>query len=118
MCALGHSAASCLKGVSPFDFVDVPVIDGVNHPSDKGHGYEIVGHLRFIPTQARAGRLATGRRLNHCTVLWMRYLSLGECNVMARHASGSKTNILGLSRRRRITYGNGEDGYQRACWSR
>jgi hypothetical protein len=36
--------------VSPFDFADVPVIDGVNHPTDRGRGYEIVGHLRFIPT--------------------------------------------------------------------
>jgi hypothetical protein len=39
---------ACLKGVSPFDFADVPVIDGVNHPADQGRGYEIVGHLRFI----------------------------------------------------------------------
>ena len=39
---------ACLKGVSPFDFADVPVIDGVNHPADHGRGYEIVGHLRFI----------------------------------------------------------------------
>jgi hypothetical protein len=28
---------------------DVPVIDGVNHPADHGRGYEIVGHLHFIP---------------------------------------------------------------------
>jgi hypothetical protein len=41
---------ACLKGVSPFDFADVPVIDGVNHPTDHGRGYEIVGHLRFIRT--------------------------------------------------------------------
>jgi hypothetical protein len=27
---------ACLKGVSPFDFADVPVIDGVNHPADQG----------------------------------------------------------------------------------
>ena len=27
---------ACLKGVSPFDFADVPVIDGVNHPTDQG----------------------------------------------------------------------------------
>jgi hypothetical protein len=26
----------------------VPVIDGVNHPTDYGGGYEVVGHLRFI----------------------------------------------------------------------
>jgi len=41
---------ACLKDVSPFDFADVPVIDGVNHPSDHGSGNEIVGHLRFIRT--------------------------------------------------------------------
>jgi len=35
---------ACLKGVSPFDFADVPVIDGVNHPADNGRGDEIVGH--------------------------------------------------------------------------
>ncbi len=41
--------AACLEGVSPFDFEEVPVTDGVNHPSDgneqKGNG--IVGVLRF-----------------------------------------------------------------------
>jgi hypothetical protein len=42
---------ACLIGVSPFDFADVPVIDGVNHPADHGRGYEIVGHLRFIRTK-------------------------------------------------------------------
>ena len=45
---------ACLKGVSPFDFTDVPVIDGVNHPADHGRGYEIVGHLRFIRTEDRS----------------------------------------------------------------
>jgi hypothetical protein len=43
---------ACLKGVSPFDFADVPVIDGVNHPTDQGNaagtGYAIVGHLRYV----------------------------------------------------------------------
>jgi hypothetical protein len=39
---------ACLEGVSPFDFEEVPVIDGVNHPSDQGRGYEIVGHLRYV----------------------------------------------------------------------
>lgn len=42
---------ACLEGVSPFDFEEVPVTDGVNHPSDgngqKGDG--IVGSLRFVP---------------------------------------------------------------------
>jgi hypothetical protein len=38
--------------VSPFDFEDIPVIDGINHPTDQGAkagtGYQIVGHLRFV----------------------------------------------------------------------
>jgi hypothetical protein len=45
---------ACLKAVSPFDFDDVPVIDGVNHPADHGRGYEIVGHLRFDCTEDRS----------------------------------------------------------------
>jgi hypothetical protein len=46
---------ACLKGVSPFDFEDVPVIDGVMHPSDQGAGGKarIVGHLRYIPSDQR-----------------------------------------------------------------
>jgi hypothetical protein len=44
---------ACLKGVSPFDFTDVPVIDGVNHPADHGRGHEIIGHMRFIRTEDR-----------------------------------------------------------------
>jgi hypothetical protein len=39
---------ACLEGVSPFDFDDVAVIDGVNHPSDTRARYEIVGRLRFV----------------------------------------------------------------------
>jgi hypothetical protein len=42
--------------VSLFDFADVPVIDGVNHPADHGRGYEIVGLLRFIRTEDRSAR--------------------------------------------------------------
>lgn len=38
---------ACLAGVSPFDFADVVVNDGVNHPLDSG-GSSIAGHLRFI----------------------------------------------------------------------
>ena len=37
--------ATCLEGVSPFDFVEVLVNDGMNHPSDGGGG--VVGVLRF-----------------------------------------------------------------------
>jgi hypothetical protein len=32
----------------------VPVTDGINHPSDHGRGYEIIGHLRFIRTEDRS----------------------------------------------------------------
>ncbi len=40
---------ACLKGVSPFDFEEVPVFDGINHPADRGPdvGYRIVGYLRY-----------------------------------------------------------------------
>lgn len=42
---------ACLDGVSPFDFDEVPVTDGVNHPSDGGsRGSGIVGVLRFART--------------------------------------------------------------------
>ena len=43
--------AACLEGVSPFDFAEVPVNDGVHHPSDAGPNAatRLVGVLRFIP---------------------------------------------------------------------
>ena len=44
---------ACLKGVSPFDFDDVPVIDGIHHPTDHGRGYEIAGRLRYVRTEPR-----------------------------------------------------------------
>lgn len=40
---------ACLDGVSPFDFLEVPVLDGVNHPNDTGGAARRVGTLRFIP---------------------------------------------------------------------
>jgi len=36
---------ACIVGVSPFDFKDVPVMDGVKHPRDGGGG--IVGYLHY-----------------------------------------------------------------------
>lgn len=45
---LGINVA-CLEGVSPFDFAEVPVNDGINHPSDTGES-KVIGHLRFVPT--------------------------------------------------------------------
>lgn len=46
--------AACLEGVSPFDFPEVPVMDGVNHPSDDPAGAPKrpdVGVLRFERNQ-------------------------------------------------------------------
>jgi hypothetical protein len=42
---------ACLSGVSPFDFAEVPVNDGVCHPSDHPGGPRsaVAGVLRFIP---------------------------------------------------------------------
>jgi hypothetical protein len=36
--------------VSPFDFLEVPVMDGVHHPSDTGQSARRAGTLRFTPT--------------------------------------------------------------------
>lgn len=38
--------SACLEGVSPFDFEEVPVLDGVNHPKDSGK-ILLAGMLRF-----------------------------------------------------------------------
>lgn len=40
--------AACLDGISPFDFAEVPVLDGVRHPSDGGVLHQ-VGVLKFVP---------------------------------------------------------------------
>jgi hypothetical protein len=42
---------ACLNGVSPFDFPEVPVVDGVNHPSDVGGPARLAGMLRFTPAE-------------------------------------------------------------------
>ncbi|WP_458093593.1 GFA family protein [Roseomonas sp. WA12] len=41
---------ACLEGMSPFDFPEVPVADGVNHPSDTGLS-RLAGVLRFDPAE-------------------------------------------------------------------
>ncbi len=41
---------ACLQGISPFDFLEVPVNDGVNHPTDSG-GPRLAGVLRFFPAE-------------------------------------------------------------------
>ena len=40
---------ACLDGVSPFDFPEVPVMDGVNHPNDSGGVARRAGTLHFTP---------------------------------------------------------------------
>lgn len=41
--------AACLEGVSPFDFTEVIVNDGVRHPSDY-EGSGVAGILRYSPS--------------------------------------------------------------------
>jgi len=43
--------AAILEGVSPFDFREVVVMDGVHHPSDGGSGTGVVGTLRYEPAK-------------------------------------------------------------------
>ncbi len=44
---------ACLDGISPFDFDEVPVNDGVNHPTDAAaKGPRIDGVLRYIRNPA------------------------------------------------------------------
>ena len=52
--------AACITGVSPFDFAEVPVTDGVHHPSDMGPGAQprLAGVLRFEPSGRRGRGLA------------------------------------------------------------
>lgn len=38
---------ACLEGLSPFDFEEVPVMDGINHSKDSADGGQLVGVLRF-----------------------------------------------------------------------
>jgi hypothetical protein len=38
---------ACIEGVSPFDFAEVPVMDGISHPSDSAPGSQVAGILRF-----------------------------------------------------------------------
>ena len=46
---------ACLEGVSPFDFEEVQVLDGANHPRDTGRGSkaEVFGVLKFVRTRGR-----------------------------------------------------------------
>lgn len=47
---------ACLEGMSPFDLEEVPVLDGVRHPSDTGE-LRVAGVLRYEPAaNVRPGR--------------------------------------------------------------
>ena len=42
---------ACLEGVSPYQFDDVPVFDGEDHPKDRGGAtMGVAGHLRYVPS--------------------------------------------------------------------
>ncbi|WP_315925362.1 GFA family protein [Mesorhizobium sp. SP-1A] len=41
---------ACLEGVSPFDFAEVPVNDGIEHPADNDGRSRVAGVLRFFPS--------------------------------------------------------------------
>ena len=45
--------AACLEGISPFDFAEVPVSDGIAHPKDdpSGGASRQAGVLRFIRSE-------------------------------------------------------------------
>jgi hypothetical protein len=44
--------AACLEGVSPFDFAEVQVLDGVHHPGDAGRKDDgVVGVVSFRPVR-------------------------------------------------------------------
>ena len=44
--------AACLDGLSPFDFAEVPVLDGIHHPLDDPEGRTLMaGVIKFEPAQ-------------------------------------------------------------------
>jgi hypothetical protein len=53
---------ACLEGVSPFDFAEVPVMDGVRHPSDNAGEVRRVGTLRYEPLSHSASTIAPSAR--------------------------------------------------------
>jgi hypothetical protein len=44
--------AACLEGMSPYDWPDVPVFDGQNHPKDTGGAGQYAGVMRFVPQKS------------------------------------------------------------------
>jgi len=39
---------ACIEGMSPFDFEEVKVLDGVNHPKDNSSNPRLAGTLRYV----------------------------------------------------------------------
>ncbi|QYF95240.1 GFA family protein [Massilia sp. PAMC28688] len=58
--------AACLEGVSPFDFIEIPVEEGRLHPNDRQDGCaaEVAGYLRFVPGSRQSAR---DSNLNGCS---------------------------------------------------
>lgn len=42
---------ACIDNISPFDFPEVVVMDGVFHPADSHSGPKVLGILRFSPSE-------------------------------------------------------------------
>jgi hypothetical protein len=54
---------ACLSGLSPFDFEDVVVYDGANHPEDTySRKPRVAGHLKFI--SIREAAMAGGTKVD------------------------------------------------------
>jgi hypothetical protein len=47
---------ACIEGMSPFDFEEVPVMDGVSHPSDTGKAARLAGVLSYSPILGQFSR--------------------------------------------------------------
>lgn len=44
--------AACIAGLSPYDFAEVVVVDGANHPKDTGaNAFPNAGVLKFVATK-------------------------------------------------------------------
>lgn len=43
--------AACLDGISPYDWAEVPVYDGQNHPGDTGVAGRYAGFMRYVPDE-------------------------------------------------------------------
>lgn len=43
--------AACIEGLSPFDFAELPVLEGRSHPKDRGGGALVAGWLRYQPNE-------------------------------------------------------------------